>query len=257
MRMRGRTAATALAVAMALTLPATPLMACGPENPPPAPGQSQTTTATSTPTPLPDVLLDRSIRITLDAPSKRVAGSAAIGQFREEFDVTFAGNDAKGTKTSSAPGISTTTMFVRVGEDLFINADEHYWQAYFNLEVLQYLVHKWVRVAADNPNHADLVVLQSDESVKPVGTVTQTGTDTIDGTPVLVLEDDDGSRFFVAAEGEAYLLRFEGSQATEIGTATVVVTFSEFGTVSETIAPPTGEVFDPEHDFPSTAVGHD
>jgi hypothetical protein len=146
---------------------------------------------------------------------------------------------------------------VRVGKDLFINADEHYWQSYVNLEGLKDVVHKWVRVDADNPNHADLVVLQYDDSMRPVGTVKQTGTDTIDGAPVLVLDDDGGNTFFVATAGGPYLLRFKGTRATEVGTAAVVVTFSEFGTVPATIAPPTGEIFNAERDFPTFAVGHD
>jgi hypothetical protein len=36
-----------------------------------------------------------------------------------------------------------------------------------------------------------------------------------------------------------------------------VVTFSEFGTDSQTIAAPAGEIFNPETDFPEIAKGHD
>jgi hypothetical protein len=253
--MRGRVAVKALAVATVLTmLPG----GCGTGSSPPNPGGSPTTTTTTSPspTPLPAVQLNQSIKLTLDAPSKRITGSAVIGQYREEFDVTFVGTDAKGTRISSAPGISTTTRFVRVGPNMYINADEHYWQTYYNLEVLKYLVRTWVRVDAAS-GHSELAVLQVSESVAPVGAVTQSGTDTIDGTPVLVLKDGNGNTFFVAAAGEHQLIRFQGSKATEVGTAVVVVTFSMIGTVSETITPPTGKIFDPVRDFPKIASGHD
>jgi hypothetical protein len=253
MRIRARTA-TALAVTIAL---ATPLTACKPNSTASVPDGSQTTTPSPTPTVLPDAQLRQATRMTLDAPSKRITGSAAAGSHNVTFDVTFIGEDAKGTKISSAPGISTTVEFVRVGEYLFINADEHYWQSYYNLEVLQYLIDKWVRIDADDPKHTDLLVLQVNEQVEPAGTVAQTGAGTIDGRPVVVLKDTDGHTFYVAAEGEPYLLRFEGTQASPVGVATVVVTFSEFGTASGTIAAPTGEIFDPERDFPDIASGHD
>jgi hypothetical protein len=101
--MRGWSAVLAMAVATALALPTTLLVACGPENPPPGTAEPQPATVTSTPPPPPAELLRRSIRIMTDAPSKRIKGSAAIGLFREEFEVTFVGTDAKGTRISSGP----------------------------------------------------------------------------------------------------------------------------------------------------------
>jgi hypothetical protein len=72
--------------------------------------------------------------------------------------------------------------------------------------------------------------------------VTQVGTDTVDGTPAVLLQDSQQDRFAVAAVGKPYLLRFEGKKSTEAGDATVVVTFSDFDAVAETIAAPTGEI---------------
>jgi hypothetical protein len=239
-----------LAAALALT-------ACGPGNPPPAPADQPTTTPTPTPIVEPDVYLDQAIKMTLDAPSKRIVGEAGAGGHGVEFDITFVGDTAKGTKISTAPGISMTTEFIRVGADLFIKANEHYWQTHYNLEVLKYLVNTWVRVPADDTSYSELLVLDVDEQAQPVGTVTEVGTDTVNGTPVVVLTDGRGFKFFVATEGEPYLLRFEGSQASPIGLATVTVTFSEFGAASTPIAPPSGPIFNPETDFPEIAVGRD
>ena len=74
---------------------------------------------------------------------------------------------------------------------------------------------------------------------------------------MVVLKDNKGSTFSVAAEGKPYLVRFATTQASAIGIAKVMVTFSEFGAVSQTITAPPGEIFDPERDFPEIAVGRD
>jgi hypothetical protein len=250
MQMRARTAVISLVAGLALT-------ACGPGNPPPVPEDQPTTTPTPTPIVEPDIYLDKAIKMTLDAPSKRIVGKADAGGHGVEFDITYVGDTAKGTKISTAPGISMTTEFIRVGPDLFIYANEHYWQTHYNLEVLKYLVNKWVRVAADDANYSELLVLDVNEQAEPMGTVTQVGTDTVNGTPVVVFTDSRDFKFYVAAQGEPYLLRFEGSQTSPVGLATVTVTFSEFGTVSTTIAAPAGPIFNPETDFPEIAVGRD
>jgi hypothetical protein len=191
----------------------------------------------------PGDLLDQAVRNMLDAPSKRLVGRASIPLGSQEFEVVYVGRNARGTQTSRALGLVIAVQFVKVDESLYINADEHYWQAYVNLEQLHLVVGKWVRVAADNPNHSDLLVLEADPSRwEPIGVVTQVGTDTIDGTPAVRLQDSQQDRFAVAAVGTPYLLRFEGKKSTEAGDATVVVTFSDFDAVAETIAAPTGEI---------------
>jgi hypothetical protein len=223
------------------------LVACSPSSPPPDPGQSATTSPSPSPTVdlPPEQLLKRAIINTRDAPSKRVTGEASVPFLASaEFDIIFVGDDAKGTQNQSAPGISTTTEFVRVGDSLYILATEHYWQSYVNLEFLAQISNKWVRVPADHPDHSALLIIEEDGFMEGVGAVTEAGTDTIDGTAVVVLEDAEENVFFVAAEGEPYLLRFAGTKTQEGITVRVVVNFSEFGEITETIAVPQGEIID-------------
>jgi hypothetical protein len=172
----------------------------------------------------------------------RVAGEASVPFLAsDEFDIIFVGEDAKGTHRQSAPGISTTTEFVRVGDSLYILATEHYWQSYVNLEFLSQVSNKWVRVPADRPSHSSLLVIE-DGSMEGVGPVVEAGTDTIDGAPVIVLEDGDENAFFVAADGEPYLVRFEGAKEQDGITVSLVVNFSEFAEITETISVPPGEI---------------
>lgn len=244
---------TAIGVAGPALILATVLAACGPQDNPPGPPSASAsttfTTSTTDATPAvslaPEELLRQATRNMLDAPSKRLTGTASIQIASQEFDVVYVGDDALGTHTSRALGMESVVEFIRIGENLYIRAGEGYWQFSVQLEQLHLVVDTWVLVSADNPRHSALLVLFEDDSLwESVGDVTQVDTDTIDGTPVVVLEDSAGSRFTVNSEGTPYLLRAEGKQSTDAGEASVEITFSEFGTVAETIEAPSGEIVD-------------
>jgi hypothetical protein len=240
MSKRSRAALGVLALSASLAL-----SACSPSSPPTDQGPSATASPSASASAVdlpPGDLLDQAIINTRDAPSKRVSGDASVPFLASaQFDIIFVGEDAKGTQIQSAPGISTTTEFVQVGDSLYILADEHYWQSYVNLEFLSQVSNKWVRVPADHPNHSALLVIE-DGAMQGVGAVVEAGTDTIDGVPVIVLEDADENAFSVATEGEPYLLRFAGSKTQEGITVRLVVNFSEFGTITESITVPPGEI---------------
>ncbi len=239
--MRTRTALSVMAISAALALGACSQPGSTPEQQGSATASPSASAVVDLP---PDELLERATANTLDAPSMRVAGEASVPFLASaEFDIIFVGEDAKGTHRQSAPGISTTTEFVRVGDSLYILADEHYWQSYVNLEFLSQVSNTWVRVPADHPGHSTLLVIDED-SMAPIGPVVQADEDTIDGVPVIVLEDPDENTFFISAEGEPYLLRFKGTVTQEGITARLVVDFSEFGTITETITAPDGEIID-------------
>ena len=105
------------------------------------------------------------------------------------------------------------------------------------------MVGHWVRVAADNPNHAPLLIL-SDSAVpwEPVGELTVDESNSDNDTVVLV--DSAGNRFTVSEGDKPYLFRVELPQDTEVGPGSVDIAFSDFGTVTETITAPTGEIVD-------------
>jgi hypothetical protein len=231
---------TALALTAALAACGSP--ADGPASPsPPESSASAPTTVAAEPA----ELLQQAMRNMREAPSKRLAGTAAVPMTSQEFEVVFVGEDARGTQTARALGLESVVEFVRVGDSIYILASEHYWQSYVNLEHLAQVSGKWVRVAADNPNHAGLLVIEENADFpEPEPPVTRAGTDSVDGSPAVVLEDGAGNRFFVSAEGTPYVLRIEATTDTEVGRATIEITFSDFGTVTETISAPADEIVD-------------
>lgn len=241
---RRRTAVVRMVITVSLTAA---LAACGPQGPAdqPAPPAESAVSPTPTATVAPEELLQQAVRNTLDAPSKRLVGSAAVPVGSQAFDIVYVDGNAMGTQTARAMGLESVVEFVRVGDSLYILATEAYWQNYVNLERLALVSRKWVLVAADHPNHEPLLVpVDATEFAQAVDGLTDAGTDRVEGTAAVVLADADGNRFFVSAEGTPYLLRVEATQETEVGEATVELTYSQFGAVTETITVPEGEIVD-------------
>jgi hypothetical protein len=241
-RSRGLGARFVTALAVTVTL-----SACGSQaDPAPAAkSASASTVASSAAAVSPEALLRQAVRNTLDAPSKRLVGRASVAISTQEFDVVFVGHDAKGRQVGRALGQESVVDFVRVGDSLYIRASEAYWQAFVGLQHLATVSGTWVRVAADHPNHASLLVIEDPNGVlKSVGAITQVGTDTVNGRSAVVLADGAGGRFFVSSAATPYLLRVEGTEKTEAGDAHLEATFSDIGSATATIAAPTGKVVD-------------
>jgi hypothetical protein len=241
---RSRTTVVARVVtALALTAV---LAACGRQaDPPTAPSESTSSAATTTSAAdvPPEELLEEAMRNMREAPSKRVTGMGEVAGSTQEFEVVFVGEDAKGTQIGRAMGLESVVEFVRAGDSLYILGGEPYWQWYVGLQDLYLVSGHWVRVPANHPTHKALLVIEDNpELTEPIGELTRAGTDSVDGTPAVDLEDGAGNRFFVSADGTPYLLRVEATQDTESGRATVEVTISDFGTVTETITAPSGEI---------------
>ena len=249
--LRFRLVATLVAIS-ALSL----VVACTAPGPQPEPS-SQTTTATAVPEP--GDRLREAVRNTLEAESFRLVSDATIAAAdgRQLTEVVFVRGDAQGTQHSTAPNYDSVVDFIRVGDSTYVKTGELYYHWIFPLELLQYVVDRWVVFGADDPNHAALFIIDGTDEPWDTEGVNQVGTDTVDGTPVLVYENADGNRLAITAEGVPYLLRVEAAQVTEEGEVEVVLTFSEIGTVSETIAVPPGPIFNPLTDFPEEARGHD
>ncbi len=236
---------TARGVATAVVLIAA-LTACAPG----AQTPSTTSDPSASPTPTvamdPEDLLQLAVDNVLDAPSKRLIGTAGIASVStQNLEIVYVGDDAKGTKVERATGVDVVseTQFVKVDESLYIFADEPYWQWYVGLQDLFLVVRHWVRVAADHPEHSKLLVLKDDGTPwEPVGELTQEETGTDASTVVLV--DSAGNRFTVSTDGTLYLVRVEMTQTTGAGDATADIRFSDFGAVTETITAPTGDIVD-------------
>jgi hypothetical protein len=197
-------------------------------------------TPISTPVLEPDVLLRLAVGNMVDAPSKRLSGTATAAGSTQEFEIVYVGDEARGHKVERLGEFESVTDFVKTGGSLYILAGEAYWQWYVNLEDRFLVVDHWVRVDADHPEHSKLLVLtDSTTPWEPVGELTQE-----DGADpsVVVLVDTAGNRFTVSIDGTPYLVRVQLTDQTEAGPATADITLSDFGEVSETFDVPPGEI---------------
>ena len=185
-------------------------------------------------------LLKLAVRNTLDADSKRLTGTAQVSIVSKEFEVVFVGSDAKGHQVTRSSGIESPVDFVRVGERLYILADEHYWQAYVNLEELVSVTNVWASVPADHPDHSALLVLTGTDDAlwQPTGQLTAEA----GGEGTTVLTDEAGTRFTVGSGDTPYLLRVEATQDSEAGPATIDVSFSDFDAITDVISAPPGPI---------------
>lgn len=219
------------------------LTACAPST-----GTSSTTSSdpSTSPTPTaaamdPEELLQLAVDNMLDAPSKRLSGTAGIASVStQEIDIIYVGDSARGTKVETAAGVDlvSETQFVKFDGSLYIYADEAYWQWYVGLEDLFLVSRHWVRVPADHPEHSKLLVLKDDGTPwDPVGELTQEEGDAGE----IVLVDTAGNRFTVSTDDTPYLVRVELTQDNEAGVATADMRFSDFGTITETIVAPTDD----------------
>jgi hypothetical protein len=221
----------------------TALTACGqgPEQPP-VPSESAVS-----PTPTvaadPQELLELATRNMLEADSKRLTAVATVSGSTQDAEVVYAGDAAKGHKVERMGGFESVTDFVKIDGSLYILAGEAYWQWHVGLEDMYLVVNHWVRVPADHPEHSALLVLTDQSSPwKPVGELTRD--DAAGGADSIVLVDSAGNRFTVSTGDTPFLLRVEITEDTELGPATVDITLSDFGEVTETFTAPTGDIVD-------------
>jgi hypothetical protein len=230
------------AVAAAVMLIAA-LSACGPG--PDTDESSTPSGSAASPTPTvaldPEVLLDLAVDNLLDAPSKRLIGTAEVASATQEIEVAYIGDGAIGHKVERAAGVESATDFIRVDGSLYIRAGAAYWQWYVGLQDLNLVVDHWVRVPDDHPEHSKLLVLTDSATPwEPVGELVMHDT----GGSTVVLEDSGGNRFTISTAGIPYLVRVEMTETSESGVATADIAFSDFGAVTDTITAPTGPIVD-------------
>jgi hypothetical protein len=241
MPMRGRPVVTAVIAAMVMLQ----LAGCGDAAPNGGATSEQSSTATVSPTPTgnglelmsADEILARSIAALEAAPSYRMEVTARLALFTTEMDVVYVGSDAKGSQSAMGESVE----FVRVGKYLYVKGTAGYWSTKVSLSQVSSFSGKWVKVDATNEAHGG-VVPSIDRYVS--SDVTKTGSGTIDGQPVVILSNTGGDSIHIITQGEPYPLRVEGVESTDTGEVRVVIDLSDFGEVTETIAPPSGEIID-------------
>jgi hypothetical protein len=236
-----RRAAVGGVTAAALLIAA--LTGCGQGPEPPSTSSDPSASPTPTAAADPEELLQEAVDNMLDAPSKRLTGTAGIASVStQDLEIIYVGDDARGTKVERATDVDVVSevQFVKVDGSLYIFGDEPYWQWYVGLQDLYLVVRHWVRVPADHPEHSKLLVLKDDGMPwEPVGELTQEEGDA--GAAEIVLVDSAGNRFTVGTDGTPCLVRVELTQTNEAGVATADMRFTDFGMITETITAPTDD----------------
>lgn len=222
------------------------LTACGPTSGSTSTSSGTGETATPSPSPVvePEVLLQLAVSNMLEAPSKRLTGTATVSGSTQEIEIAYVGDEAKGHKVERFGELESVTDFVKVDGSLYILAGEPYWQWHVGIQDLYLVVDHWVRVAGDDPNHSPLLVFTDSQTSpwQPVGELTQDGAASDASSVVLV--DSVGNRFTVSTDGTPYLVRVEMTQDSDLGPATADIALSDFGEVTETFTAPTGPIVD-------------
>ena len=187
-----------------------------------------------------DEVLAKAKAAVLNATSYRVTGTVAAMGITATSDTVYVGANAKGTQNA----LGQTNEYIKIGDVLYVNAGEAYWESRVRLDQLAQVVHRWVKVSATSPSHVTDVLRVEDMVTTGSGAVT-VGPNTINGKPVITVKSADGkSSAHVAAQGEPYLLRAEGTTTTDAGPLTATFDFSDFGAVTATIEAPTGDILD-------------
>lgn len=173
------------------------------------------------------------------ATSYRVKGEMTEEGQAVTVDMVLAGDDIAGS--FSAEGQSFEV--IKVGSDVYILLPEALIDLFAMGEggdlVKTMLAGKYVKTTADDENFADLTQQTNitEELLSTGGTATKGEATTVEGVAAITVTKGDDT-FYVATEGEPYLLKVEN--AKEGGS----LTFSEFNTAPAPAAPPADKVVD-------------
>lgn len=173
------------------------------------------------------------------ATSYRVKGEMTEEGEAVTIDMVVAGEDIAGS--FSAEGQSFE--IIKVGQDVYLMPP----QALIDLLAMgeggelvkTMLAGKYIKTTTDDENFADLTEKTNltEELLSTGGTATKGEATTVDGVAAIAVTKGDDT-FYVATEGEPYLLKVENSK--EGGS----LTFSEFNSASAPAAPPADKVVD-------------
>ncbi len=174
-----------------------------------------------------------------NAQSVHLAGTVQSNGRGIRLDLDLAGNDTQGTLTVN----SNDVQIIKIDNDVYIKGDPDFLAQYANgdTQAVQALNGKWLLTTA-NGDFAQFSldgfanVLKPDSTDKTGSTVTQS---TLDGQPVVVLTQQDGSKLYVANTGEPYPLKLDGK-----GSSGGQVTFSDYNKDISIDAPASSDVVD-------------
>ncbi|WP_239520781.1 hypothetical protein [Blastococcus saxobsidens] len=165
------------------------------------------------------------------AGSVHVQGTIEQGGEEGELDLQLQGEDSAGTLTIDGVAIELVTA----GGEQFLKAPDDFWASSgLPEEVASSLAGKWVALPDGGADFAEFSLASILEDLRnPSSDVKdEVGEDEVDGTDVVVVEQEDGSKLFVADEDPAYPLRL-----TSVGDQTGTLDLSEFGEEQDISAP--------------------
>jgi hypothetical protein len=188
-----------------------------------------------------DEILAKAKEAVTKAGSYHISGSNTAEGTTMTMDYRFSGKDLIG-KMSMGQGADVDVL--AVGGKQYMKPSESFWAMMVGPEQAKTMAAatagKWVAVPAGDSSSSFLAAADTDELLKPTGTLTKGEAVQVDGKPAITLIDsaDAESALFIATTGEPYVLKV-GKAATGEG-----IVFTEFGQKFDIAAPAADQVME-------------
>jgi hypothetical protein len=191
----------------------------------------------------PQAVLDDS-RVNLRSTSGvHAAGNVTSGGQTIGLNLDFTGANVGGSLTIGGNNV----QIIKIGDVVYLKGDRNFYLsvANGNTAAVNAIGNKWLKASGSDAKDFNEFSLDGfADAFKPDSAGGQLnpglGRETLDGKPVVVVTQQDGSRLLVANTGKAYPLRLENKGTSEPGR----IDFTKFDTPVAIAAPPSGEVLD-------------
>ncbi|MGY1720189.1 hypothetical protein ACI8AG_14200 [Blastococcus sp. SYSU DS0552] len=168
-----------------------------------------------------------------EAGSFHVTGTMAEGGEEGELDLHLQGDDVTGSVTMGGSEIE----LLRVDGEVYLQAPSDFWASFgMPAEMASQFDGRWVIVPGEAVAEFEEISLDGfvQQFRDPDSEIAEeVSSEELDGEDVVVVEQEDGSRLFVADDEPAYPLQVTTGEGGDSGT----VTFSRFGEEEEISAP--------------------
>lgn len=166
----------------------------------------------------PSSLADKATRAAAAATSVHVAGVASAQGQQVPVDVRISGAGATGSGSFGG----ATVQIIRIGDNIYVRGAKQVLGSFLGPAAAKKIDDHWVQIPASMPQlqqFAELTDLKQlpKQLFTPTGTVTKTGTPTVDGKKAVALKgygSDGSSTLVVASSGTAYPLQLITSGGT-------------------------------------------
>ncbi|MFD7231749.1 hypothetical protein [Streptomyces sp. NPDC059881] len=202
-----------------------------------------------------DQIADKSLDITKAADSVKVKGLDSSDKDPMEFDLAISEKgDCGGTMGSKG----AKAEMRKVGGPMYMKGDDKFWEQSLKEDgssaeeiaaVKELFKGRWIKIPAEEVDKEEMGALcDFDALLEPADSaktgLTKGADADVDGKKAVVLTKKDGAEtitFYVAKEGEPYLLKFTSEGGKEPKSAA----FSDFNAPITVTVPPADQVVDP------------